>query len=86
MGSTIVTPGIAASTSAQALKRSMGETVSKYGNKPVSNTIIQIYFERKLKYNYPLYLPGGRVNFNSNNYSVVPTPYQTSALGNGDCD
>ena len=86
VGNTIITPGIAATVSAKALNRSIGESVSKYGNKPVTNAIVDIYFKSRLKHNFPLYLPGGRVNFNPSNYSVVPTPYQTNALGTGDCD
>jgi hypothetical protein len=86
VGNTYISPGIAANTSAQALKISMNETVKKFGNKPVSGMIIETYFKQRLKYNYPLFIPGGRVNFNANNFSVIPTQYQTNAFGTGDCN
>lgn len=86
VGNTQITPGMAAELSARVLKLSMNQTVSKFGNKPVTSAIVKIYFESRLKHNYPLFIPGARVNVNANNYSVTPTQYQTNAFGTGDCD
>lgn len=86
VGNTNLSPGLAAATSAQALEQAMDETVKKFGNKPVSGMIVDIYFKKRLKHNYPLYIPGGRVNFNSNNFTVTPTQYRTSFFGNGNCN
>lgn len=86
VGNTNLSPGLAASTSAQALEQAMDETVKKFGNKPVSGMIVDMYFKQRLKHNYPLYIPGGRVNFNSNNFTVTPTQYRTSFFGNGNCN
>lgn len=86
IGNTQITSGMAASLSARALKLSMNETVKKYGNKSVTSMLIRLFFESRLKHNYPLFIPGGRVNFNSGNTNVIPTQYQTNAFGTGDCD
>lgn len=86
IGNTNLTPGLAASASAQALKLSMNETVKKFGNKTVSSMIVELYFKERLKYNYPFFIPGGRVNFNANNINVVPTQYQTNVFGTGNCN
>ena len=85
IGNTTITPGMAASLSAQALLISMNETVQKYGNKPVSDMIVRLYFESRLKHNYPLLIPGGRVNIHPQNLNVVPTQYQTNLIGTGNC-
>lgn len=88
VGNTNITAGMAASLSTSALAFSMKQTVNKYGNKKVTSTMVDLYFESKLKYNYPNYLPGGRVNVHPQNYpiSVVPTQYQSSAAGSADCE
>jgi len=86
IGNTDITPGMAASLSAQALATSMNETVKKYGNKPVSEMMVQLYFESRLKHNYPLFIPGGRVNIHPTNYNVTPTQYQTNLFGTGNCN
>jgi hypothetical protein len=86
VGNTNLSPGLAAATSAQALEQTMDETVKKFGNKPVSGMIVDMYFKQRLKHNYPLYIPGGRVNFNSNNFTVTPNQYRTSFFGNGNCN
>ncbi|MQP25214.1 hypothetical protein GFJ94_09065 [Flavobacterium sp. LMO8] len=85
VGSTYISPGLAANTSAHALEQAMDETVKKFGNKPVSGMIVDMYFKQRLKHNYPLYIPGGRVNFNANNFTIIPTQYRTS-FGNGNCN
>lgn len=86
IGNTNITSGLAATASAQALKISMNETVKKFGAKPVSGMIVELYFKERLKYNYPLFIPGGRVNFNPNSYNVTPTQYQTNLFGTGNCN
>lgn len=86
MGNTYISSGQAAETSADALRVSMGETVKKYGNKPVMGMIVDFYFKERLKYNYPLFIPRARVNFNPNNFNVIPTPYKTTIFGNGNCN
>ncbi len=75
VGNTTISASMAAIASAHALGVSMSETARKYGNKPVSDNIVNLYFQSRLRYNYSLFLPGGRVNINPTNYSVTPTPY-----------
>lgn len=85
IGDTYISHGLAANVSAQALEQSMDETVKKFGNKSVTSMVVELYFKQRLKHNYPLFIPGARVNFNPSSYSVTPTPYQSS-FGNGDCN
>ncbi len=86
IGNTTITSGMAASLSAQALYKSMNETVKIYGNKLVSELIVTSFFMNRLKHNYPLFIPGGRVNFNSTSINITPTQYQTNLFGTGDCN
>lgn len=86
IGNTNISAGLAATLSAKALSLSMKQTVKKFGTKPVTEELVRIYFESRLKYNYPLFIPGARVNFNPNNYSVTPTQYQSNLFSTGDCD
>lgn len=86
VGGTIITSGMAASLSSQALWLSMNETVKKYGDEPVSELMVKLYFESRLKHNYPLFIPGGRVNFNPTSLNVTPTQYQTNLFNTGDCN
>lgn len=85
VGDIEISPGLAANLSAKALQVSMDETVKLYGNKPVSELTVRLYFEGRLKYNYPLFIPGGRVNFNASTFSGTATNYETNAFGNGNC-
>ena len=85
IGDTYISPGLAANVSAQALEQAMDETVKKFGNKSVTSMVVELYFKQRLKHNYPLFIPGARVNFNPSSYSVTPSPYQSS-FGNGDCN
>jgi len=48
--------------------------------------LVKLYFESRLKHNYPLYLTGGRLEIHPMNYNVPPTQYQTNAFTTGDCD
>lgn len=86
IGNTTISSGIAATLSAKALQESMAETVHMYGNKPVSEMTVRLYFEERLKHNYPLFIPGGRVNFNASSYTGIPTNYETNAFGTGNCN
>lgn len=86
VGNTIISPELAASLSAKALAKSMSETVEHFGNTEASDLSVKIYFEARLKHNYPLYIPGGRVIFNAANYSVKATEYKTNLFGTGNCN
>lgn len=88
VGGTNISPGAAASMAAYALLISMKETVAKYGNKNVSEMMVKMYFEERLKHNFPMILPGARVNTHPQNYTVSPTQYQTNAsnMSVGNCD
>ena len=86
VGNTDISAGLAATLSAQAVAVSMSETVSMYGNKPVSELTVRLYFEERLRHNYPLFIPGGRVNFNASGFSGTPTNYQTNMFGTGNCN
>ncbi len=81
-----ISNGLAAELSAQALKISMNETVKLYGNKPATELQVKLYFEERLKHNYPIITNGGRVNFNPMSFSVIPTEYKTAFFGTGNCD
>jgi len=86
VGNTTITPGVAASLSAQAVQAAMNQTVSLYGNSQASETTVSNYFLTRLKSIFENMIPGGR--FRSNYYSqgVVPSTYDTNAFGTGDCD
>ena len=86
VGGATISPGLAAWLSAKALRISMNDTVKMYGNKPVTSTIVNLYFEQRLRHNYPIVTNGGRVNIHPTTISVTPTPYQTNAFGIGDCE
>lgn len=86
VGGTTITSGMAGYLSAQALRISMNETVKKFGNKPVSYMIIDLYFEQRLRHNYPIVTSGGRVNIHPTTINVIPTQYQTNLFGIGNCN
>lgn len=44
-----------------------------------------LYFQERLKHNYPLYIPGGRVNFNATE-NIVATEYKTNPFTAGNCN
>jgi hypothetical protein len=85
IGNTNITPGIAANLSARALQQSMKDVISKYGATDVSDLILDRYFRERLAYNYPLYVPGGRVNFNSTE-NLPAVNYKTNTFTAGDCN
>jgi hypothetical protein len=84
VGNTNITPGIAANTSARALQRAMQDVIDRYGHTRESELTVRLYFEERLKHNYPLYIYGGRVNFNATNNGRV-TDYKTNSIAGGDC-
>jgi hypothetical protein len=86
VGNTSISPGLAANMSATVLNKTIREVVHKYGNKSVSGLIVLQFFKERLKHNFSMYIPGGRVQTNPTTYSVTPTQYQTNAFGLGDCD
>ena len=77
VGNTPIDAKTAAYLSTKALKSSMDETVSKFGGARTEGDIVERYFMERLKQNYPLFIPGGRVNFNAMYYTVTPTYYKT---------
>lgn len=86
VGNTNIPSGAAAETGAEVLRISMQETVNMYGNKTVDELTVRLYFESKLKDNYSLMVPGGRVNINATNYSVTPTEYKSTWFGTANCN
>lgn len=85
VGNTNITSGIAANTSARVLQKSMQEVIDKYGGTNVSDLILDRYFRERLAYNYPLFVPGGRVIFNSTE-NLPATNYKTNTFTAGDCN
>ena len=85
VGNTDINPGIAANTSARALQKAMQDVVDKYGRTRSEELTVRLYFEERLKYNYPLYLPGARVNFNAND-NIPATEYKANIWTAGDCN
>ncbi|HXJ99522.1 MAG TPA: hypothetical protein VNJ50_11780 [Gelidibacter sp.] len=78
--------GLAAELSAKALAISMKEVVALYGNTVATELQVRMYFEQRLKYNYPIITNGGRVQFNAMSYTVIPTEYKNNFFGMGNCD
>ena len=85
MGNTDITPGLAANASARALQKTMQDVIDKYGSSRTSDSTLMLYFQERLKYNYPLYIPGGRVNFNATE-NIVATEYKTNPWTAGNCN
>jgi|GEM_PF-3961481 len=85
MGDTDITPGLAANASARVLQRSMQDVIDKYGHTRTSDLTVSLYFEERLKHNYPLSIPGARVNFNAVD-NMVATEYKTNLWTAGDCN
>ncbi|MHC0447621.1 hypothetical protein ACWA1F_19580 [Flavobacterium sp. 3-218] len=85
IGNTNISAGNAANVSAKVLQDTMQEVIDKYGGTDVSDLVLDQYFRQRLTNNYPLSIPGARVNFNSTS-SVPSTEYQTNAFFRGDCN
>lgn len=85
MGDTDITPGLAANASARALQKSMQDVIDRYGHSRTSDLTLRLYFQERLKHNYPLYIPGARVNFNATE-NIVATEYKTNPWTAGNCN
>lgn len=84
-GGANLTAGMVATLSARALQTSIQEVVDRYGAKNVSEIVVDQYFRDRLVYNYPLFINGGRANFNSTD-NLPATDYKTTLLFLDDCD
>ncbi|QOG04819.1 hypothetical protein [Flavobacterium sp. MDT1-60] len=84
VGNTNITAGIAANSSAKVLRDTMQEVIDKYGGQRVSELTVDLYFRERLERNYPLAIPGGRVQFNSKT-TLSATEYKTNFLYSSDC-
>lgn len=84
-GGANLTAGMVATLSARALQTSIQEVVDRYGAKNVSEMVVDQYFRDRLVYNYPLFINGGRANFNSTD-NLPATDYKTTLLFLDDCD
>ena len=78
--------GIRSEISARALDEAMRETAHRYAGTYVNPSVVESYFKERLKYNFPLFIPGGRVNFNIQNSNVTPSNYVASWRGYGNCN
>jgi hypothetical protein len=63
----------------------MQDVIDKYGSSRTSDLTLMLYFQERLKHNYPLYIPGGRVNFNAIE-NIVATEYKTNPFTAGNCN
>ncbi|MCC9018484.1 hypothetical protein [Flavobacterium lipolyticum] len=63
----------------------MQDVIDKYGGTDVSDLILDRYFRERLVHNYPLYVSGGRVNFNSTE-KLPATNYKTNTWTSGNCN
>lgn len=77
------TPGLMGSVSAAALNQAMKDTAKKYGGTDVNTSVVTEYFKQRIKDNYPLWVPGGRANTNSNS-SIPATTYRATLDKNFD--
>ncbi|TCN57392.1 hypothetical protein D0809_12510 [Flavobacterium circumlabens] len=84
VGNTNITAGLAANASAKVLHDTMDEVNAKYARTSVSDVIVDQYFRTQLTKNYPLSIPGGRVQFNSTT-TLPATDYKTTFLFSADC-
>jgi hypothetical protein len=85
IGNTDISPGLAANASARALQKSMQDVIDKYGSSRTIDLTLTLYFQERLKHNYPLYIPGGRVNFNATE-NIAATEYKTNPFTAGNCN
>ncbi|PIE49373.1 MAG: hypothetical protein CSA39_03070 [Flavobacteriales bacterium] len=81
-----LSPGTAAEATANALNDVMSEISREYANSHASSTDVKIAFRERLTNSFKDYIPGGRVNFNATNYTVIPTEYKVNTFGIGNCD
>lgn len=76
IGNVDISNVLAAELTAKVVEDVIRSTVRKFGRRPSSLMIVEQYFRAELKAKYPLYIPGGRVQFNAMNFDVVPTPFR----------
>ena len=82
-----ISPGVAAEASARALNDAMWDTFQRYKNDPSATSWqAQIFFEERLKYHYPLRIPGGRINIHPTKITGTVTQYKTTTFFNDNCD
>jgi RHS repeat-associated protein len=67
---------MAAQVTANAVHNVMEETADLFGRTEASTMQVEQYFREQLRRQYPLHIPGGRVNFNSMNYQGTPTQFE----------
>jgi RHS repeat-associated protein len=76
-GNTKIDQQMAGEVSAQILNGTMSQTAKKFAGTEAPPMQVEQYFREKLKSNYSLGVPGGRVIFNAMNYRVTPTNYKS---------
>lgn len=86
IGGTNITPGVAASIAAIAVRDAIKQTVQMYGNKPVSEMTVSNYFLTRLESNFENMVPGARFQKNYYSNGIIPSNYETNILGIGDCN
>jgi hypothetical protein len=67
---------MAAEVTANAVHNVMQETADLFARTEASTMQVEQYFREQLRRQYPIYIPGGRVNFNSMNYQGTPTQFE----------
>ena len=55
----------------------MRETAKKFAQTEAPEIEVKLYFQKRLKENFMMGVPGGRVQFNAMNYRVAPTLYRS---------
>lgn len=63
----------------------MQDVIDKYGSSRTSDLTLRLYFQERLKHNYPFYIPGGRGNFNATE-NIVATEYKTNPFTARNCN
>ncbi|MDY8137513.1 hypothetical protein [Aquimarina sp. 2201CG5-10] len=73
-----VSPGMAASITANAIHQTMKQIRNTYGNQELSTSFVRTKFQELLGNNYPDYTGGGRINFNDMTSTMQPTEYKAT--------
>ncbi len=76
-------PGTLASASAYALHASMKDVIKKYGRTKTATSVVESYFKKRIKHNYPLHIIGGRAITNAQ-FGPDPTQYRATTRGDFD--
>ncbi|MBT8245484.1 MAG: hypothetical protein HKP48_03080 [Winogradskyella sp.] len=72
IGNVDITNELAAQVTANTVNRIMRETADRFAFQEVSTMAVEQYFRSELIRQFPLYVPGGRVQFNAMNFSGTP--------------